>query len=56
MRLNITNNKKLILFHHEPFRSDNELVEIEKKAQQLFPNTIVAKQYFVRFLIYFEIL
>ena len=26
------------------FRSDDELYEIEKQAQKLFPNTIVAKQ------------
>ena len=32
------------LFHHDPFRSDDELYEIEKQAQKLFPNTIVAKQ------------
>ena len=40
----LSNTKKLILFHHDPFRSDDELYEIEKQAQQLFPNTIVAKQ------------
>ncbi len=40
----LANTKKLILFHHDPFRSDDELYEIEKQAQKLFPNTIVAKQ------------
>ena len=40
----LSNTKKLILFHHDPFRSDDELDQIEKKAQQIFPNTIVAKQ------------
>ena len=38
------NAKKLVLFHHDPFRSDDELYEIEQKAQKEFPNTIVAKQ------------
>ena len=40
----LSNTKKLVLFHHDPFRSDDELYEIEQKAQSLFPNTIVAKQ------------
>ena len=40
----LSNTKKLILFHHDPFRPDDELDQIEKKAQQIFPNTIVAKQ------------
>jgi len=40
----LSNSKKLILFHHAPFRSDKELDIIEKDAQKLFPNTIVAKQ------------
>ena len=38
------NAKKLVLFHHDPFRTDDELYEIEQKAQKEFPNTIVAKQ------------
>ena len=36
--------KQLILFHHDPFRSDEQLQEIELKAQKLFPNTLVARQ------------
>ena len=40
----LSNTKKLILFHHDPSRTDDELDEIEKNAQALFPNTIVAKQ------------
>ena len=40
----LSNTKKLILFHHDPFRSDDELDQIEKKAQQIFPDTTVARQ------------
>ena len=40
----LSNTKKLVLFHHDPFRSDDELDQIEKKAQQIFPNTVVARQ------------
>ena len=40
----LSNTKQLILFHHDPFRSDDELFQIEKQAQELFPNTIMAKQ------------
>jgi ribonuclease BN (tRNA processing enzyme) len=34
--------KKLALFHHEPEHDDDTLAEIEKKAQEAFPNTILA--------------
>ncbi len=34
--------KQLVLFHHDPPRTDEQLDEIEKKAQTLFPNTIAA--------------
>ena len=34
--------KKLVLFHHEPEHDDDTLAEIEKKAQEAFPNTILA--------------
>jgi|TARA_Y100000996_G_C22532233_1_gene646971 phosphoribosyl 1,2-cyclic phosphodiesterase len=40
----LSNTKQLVLFHHDPFRSDDELYEIEQQAQKLFPNTVVAKQ------------
>jgi len=34
--------KKLVLFHHDPSHDDDTLAEIEKKAQEAFPNTILA--------------
>ncbi len=34
--------KKLALFHHDPSHDDDTLAEIEKKAQEAFPNTILA--------------
>jgi phosphoribosyl 1,2-cyclic phosphodiesterase len=34
--------KKLVLFHHDPEHDDDTLGEIEKKAQETFPNTILA--------------
>jgi ribonuclease BN (tRNA processing enzyme) len=34
--------KKLVLFHHDPSHDDDTLTEIEKKAQEAFPNTILA--------------
>jgi len=36
--------KKLALFHHDPSHDDDTLAEIEKKAQQAFPNTILAHE------------
>ena len=38
------NAKQLILYHHDPYRSDDALSEIENEAQSIFPNTIAAKQ------------
>ena len=37
-------SKKLILSHHDPARSDDDLHKIEKDAQSQFPNTLAAKQ------------
>lgn len=34
--------KKLVLFHHDPWHDDDTLFEIERKAQEAFPNTILA--------------
>ena len=34
--------KKLVLFHHDPSHDDDILAKIEKKAQEAFPNTILA--------------
>jgi len=34
--------KKLVLFHHDPSHDDDTLAEIERKAQEAFPNTILA--------------
>ena len=39
-----SNSKQLILYHHDPSRSDNQLFELEKEAKLQFPNTIAAKQ------------
>ncbi len=39
-----SNIKKLLLFHHAPDRSDNELDNIQKEAQKIFPNVFVAKE------------
>jgi len=34
--------KKLVLFHHDPSHDDETLAGIERKAQEAFPNTILA--------------
>jgi formylglycine-generating enzyme required for sulfatase activity len=34
--------KKLVLFHHDPAHDDDTLAEMEKRAQGVFPNTILA--------------
>ena len=34
--------KQLVLFHHDPMHNDAFLKEMEKQAQQQFPNTILA--------------
>ena len=36
--------KKLLLFHHAPNHTDEDLFEIEKNAQALFPNCELAKE------------
>lgn len=36
------NVKQLILFHHDPDHTDDFLREIERRAQQEFPNTLLA--------------
>lgn len=38
------NAKKLLLFHHAPNHSDEDLENIEKNAQSLFPNSELAKE------------
>ena len=39
-----SNSKKLILFHHSPDYNDNDIKDIEKKAQLDFNDVIAAKQ------------
>jgi len=34
--------KKLVLFHHDPMHDDNTLAEIERKAREALPETILA--------------
>ncbi|WP_061215228.1 MBL fold metallo-hydrolase [Syntrophomonas wolfei] len=36
--------KKLVLFHHDKARSDEEMEKIEKEAQRCFPNCIAARE------------
>ncbi|QZY55275.1 MBL fold metallo-hydrolase [Crassaminicella profunda] len=36
--------KKLILFHHDPYRYDEELESIETQAKKIYPNTFAAKE------------
>ena len=38
------NAKKLILYHHDPSRTDEKLSKLESDAQNSFPNTLAAKQ------------
>ena len=42
--INTPNAKQLVLYHHDPYRSDEYMAAIEKEAQSVFPNTIAAKQ------------
>lgn len=35
---------KLVLFHHDPKRSDVEVAEIETRARELFANTVAARE------------
>ena len=36
--------KQLVLFHHDPMRTDEGVVDIERAASALFPNTIAARE------------
>jgi phosphoribosyl 1,2-cyclic phosphodiesterase len=38
----LANAKRLVLFHHEPLYNDEKIAEIERQAQELYPNTIAA--------------
>ena len=38
------NVKQLILFHHNPNNDDKTILQIEKDAQSIFPNTLAAKE------------
>ena len=39
-----SNTKKLILFHHSPENNDESIRNIEKDAQNEFPNTLAARE------------
>ena len=39
-----SNTKKLILFHHSPENNDELIRNIEKDAQNEFPNTLAARE------------
>lgn len=36
--------KQLVLFHHDPLHDDDDLAEIERHAQELFSNTLLARE------------
>ena len=36
--------KKLLLFHHDPKHDDEVMTELENKAKEIFPNTLVATE------------
>ncbi|HOY62083.1 MAG: Ribonuclease Z [bacterium ADurb.Bin236] len=36
--------KKLVLFHHEPTHDDAAVEEIERRARELFPDTVAARE------------
>lgn len=36
--------KKLVLFHHEPTHDDDAVEEIERRARELFPDTVAARE------------
>jgi phosphoribosyl 1,2-cyclic phosphodiesterase len=38
------NVQRLALYHHDPMRTDEQLAEIERKAQSLFPTAFVARE------------
>ncbi len=35
------NVKKLVLFHHDPYHNDDKLAEMESKAREIFPETVM---------------
>lgn len=39
-----TGVRQLVLFHHDPFRTDRQVDAIVREAQQEFPNTIAARE------------
>jgi len=38
------NVRRLALFHHDPMHTDDELEEIERQAQAVFPPTVMARE------------
>jgi phosphoribosyl 1,2-cyclic phosphodiesterase len=36
--------KKLVIFHHDPLRSDDELDQIGEQVQAAFPNSVIAQE------------
>ena len=40
----LANVKQLILYHHSPTNNDDAILNIERDAQSVFPNTIAAKE------------
>lgn len=40
----LANVKKLVLFHHDPGHTDEQIMEIEQACQKLFPNCEAAKE------------
>lgn len=38
------NVKKLVIFHHDPLRTDSELDQIGTNVQAVFPNSLIAKE------------
>ena len=39
------NVAKFGIFHHEPERTDNMLLDIEEAAQKIFPNSFVTRDF-----------
>jgi ribonuclease Z len=35
---------ELVLFHHDPQRTDDEVADIETRARALFPRTVAARE------------
>ena len=36
--------KKLVLFHHDPRRTDEGVAGIERRARELFPSSVAARE------------